>query len=232
MPAPPITPPGGGPQPPATADEALRIFSQDIQSWEKIDPRETRDMLARLLNEQTAQAQGPLQGSWAVAEELLAQARREWSSPTGDAYTPLIAACLTLGRRPVPAAPASPAPTAPASSPASIGVAIGVAGGIIAGIGGAAAAGAFIGVIAVGAATIGAFIGGAVGIAGMAAMRGGAAGAIAVGVATIVGVGAGIAGTVVAGIGVGVAGGVGAIIGAGAAAVGAFIGVRTQRPQR
>ncbi|MFC2431529.1 MAG: hypothetical protein ACFNS6_03445, partial [Candidatus Saccharimonas sp.] len=94
MSAPVPVPPKGGPRTPATADEALQIFRQDIESWEKIKPRETRDMLARLINEKAAQ--GPLQGSWAVAEELLAQARREWNAPNGDAFSPLIAACLTL----------------------------------------------------------------------------------------------------------------------------------------
>lgn len=194
-PPPPIAPPGG-PRTPATADEALQIFSQDIMSWGKIDPKETRDMLTRLLSKESAQ--GPLQGPWAVASDLLTQARQEWNNPSGDAFSPLIAACLTLGKTPVPAAPASSAPTTtpvpaqPAPSPLPKGAQnapslwqrLGRAGAVI----GALAVGAVIGaVIGVGAVVAGVF--GAAGVVVLVAVivgaeRGGTAGLAATSVAT------------------------------------------------
>ena len=227
MSAPVPVPPGA----PATADEALRVFSQAIKSWEKINPRETRDMLARLINEKAAQ--GPLQGSWAVAEELLAQARREWNAPNGDAFSPLIAACLTLGERPVPAAPTTPTPTQPAPTkrwrigPAIIGgiAVVGVAGG-------AGAIGAVVGAVAV----IAAIIGGAIGVIGavgaMMATRGGVIGAVAVIVAIIGGIAVGVIGGAIAGVAIGVAGVIGAVIGVIGAVVGAVVGDGSRRPQR
>ncbi len=124
MTTPPPTTPAGAPPPPApdiktTADAVIQSLLPFINNWGKINAKETRDMLARLLSEKTAQ--GPLQGPWAVASELLAQARQEWMSPTGDPYTPLIAACLSLQRVPVPAATQPPAQDTnfPASLPES-----------------------------------------------------------------------------------------------------------------
>ena len=241
MSAPPIAP-QGGPRTPATADEALQIFSQDIMSWEKIDPKETRDMLTRLLSKESAQ--GPLQGPWAVASELLTRARQEWNSPTGDSFSPLIAACLTLGKKPVPAAPASPAPAqpAPATTPpatrrhrgaaggAIIGAAIAIIAGIVVVIGAvagiAASIGAVIGVVIgaiIGAAVIGGRVGGVIGI-----------GAVIAGVAA--GIGAAIAGTVAAngGVGVGaiIAAGIGGVIGVTSVTLGGVFGGGTQHPQR
>ena len=107
----PPTTPAGAPPPPVpdiktTADAVVQSLLPFINNWGKINAKETRDMLARLLREKTTQ--GPLQGSWAVASELLAQARQEWESPTGDPYTPLIAACLSLQKVPVPAAATQP----------------------------------------------------------------------------------------------------------------------------
>ena len=176
------------PRPPATADEALRVFSQDIKSWEKIDPKETRDMLTRLLSKESAQ--GPLQGSWAVASDLLTQARQEWNNPSGDAFSPLIAACLTLGKTPVPAAPASSAPTTtpvpaqPAPGPLPKGAQnapslwqrLGRAGAVIGALAVAAVIGAVIGIGAVVAAVIGAGATVVVAVVGAGAEKGGAVG--------------------------------------------------------
>lgn len=114
MTAPPPAAPAGAPPPPApninvetTADAVVKSLLPVIEGWEKINAKETRDMLARLLGEKTAQ--GPLQGPWAIADELLARARQEWESPTGDPYTPLIAACFVIQKHPVPAATQPPA---------------------------------------------------------------------------------------------------------------------------
>ena len=74
-------------------------------------------MLVRLLGEKTAQ--GPLQGPWAIADELLARAGQEWSLPDGDPYTPLIAACIVTQERPVPAAAGTTQKLLPASLPGS-----------------------------------------------------------------------------------------------------------------
>ena len=114
MTTPPPAAPAGAPPPPApninvetTADAVVKSLLPVIEDWEKINAKETRDMLARLLGEKTAQ--GPLQGPWAIADELLARARQEWESPTGDPYTPLIAACFVIQKHPVPAATQPPA---------------------------------------------------------------------------------------------------------------------------
>lgn len=176
MTAPPPAAPAGAPPPPApdiktTADAVVQSLLPVIEGWEKINAKETRDMLARLLGEKTAQ--GPLQGSWAIADELLARARQEWMSPNGDPYTPLIAACLVLQERPVPASPspATPAPTQPAppstpnpaapapAQPASVGVAAAIGVGIVGIVGGAAAVGAIVGIGVVGAIVVGAIVG-------------------------------------------------------------------------
>ena len=144
-------------------------------------------MLTRLLSKESAQ--GPLQGSWAVASDLLTQARQEWNNPSGDAFSPLIAACLTLGKTPVPAAPASSAPTTtpvpaqPAPGPLPKGAQnapslwqrLGRAGAVIGALAVAAVigAGATVVVAVVGA---GAEKGGAVGLAATAITAGLAAG--------------------------------------------------------
>lgn len=229
-PPPPIAPPGGS-RTPATADEALQTFSQDIMSWEKINPKETRNMLTRLLNKKATQ--GPLQGPWAVASELLARARREWTSPTGDAFSPLIAACLVLQEKPVPATPASPTPAQPAPTkrwrigPAIIGgiAVVGVAGG-------AGAIGAVVGAVAVIAAIIGGVIGVIGAVGAMMATRGGVIGAVAVIVAIIGGIAVGVIGGAIAGVAIGVAGVIGAVIGVIGAVVGAVVGDGSRRPQR
>lgn len=113
MTAPPPAAPAGAPPPPApdtktAAAAAVQSFLPFINNWGKIDAKETRDMLERLLVEKTAQ-EGSLQGPWATANELLTQARQEWESPTGDPYTPLIAACFVIQKHPVPAATQPPA---------------------------------------------------------------------------------------------------------------------------
>lgn len=119
--APPATPAGASsppaPDTKATADALVKSLLPVIEGWEKIDAKETRDMLTRLLDEKTAQ--GPLQGNWTIADELLARAHQEWSLPDGDPYTPLIAACLAVGERPVPTTPTTTTPAAaqPTQSP-------------------------------------------------------------------------------------------------------------------
>ena len=119
--APPATPAGASsppaPDTKATADALVKSLLPVIEGWEKIDAKETRDMLTRLLDEKTAQ--GPLQGNWTIADELLARAHQEWSLPNGDPYTPLIAACLAVGERPVPTTPTTTTPAAaqPTQSP-------------------------------------------------------------------------------------------------------------------
>ena len=124
MTTPPPAAPAGAPPPPApninvetTADAVVKSLLPVIEGWEKINAKETRDMLVRLLGEKPAQ--GPLQGPWAIADELLARAGQEWSLPDGDPYTPLIAACIVTQERPVPAAAGTTQKLLPASLPGS-----------------------------------------------------------------------------------------------------------------
>lgn len=116
------TPPPAAPAPDTktAAAAAVQSFLPFINNWGRINAKETRDMLERLLSEKTAQG-SPLQGPWATANELLTQARQEWNLPEGDPYTPLIAACLILQRVPVPATGTGTPQTqkSPASLPGS-----------------------------------------------------------------------------------------------------------------